>query len=81
MDFALCPDDGPPRLIRYDLKGDALVSVLTRSSNLLRVNRTLYDALSALNQSLVLRTQEPLLWFNDGDPTREPHDPAIPAAA
>lgn len=60
MTFALCPDNGPPRLWRF-VEDDALteagiVSMLYEASNLLVVNRPLFDRLSEMNRHMVLHT-------------------------
>lgn len=62
MDFALCPDNGPPRLLRFDLEGDGVVSILYPEENLLRINKRLFDQLDENDQSRVLKTREKILW-------------------
>lgn len=60
--FALCPDNGPPRLWRY-VDDDAtmnemcLVAVLYKQENILLINRKLFDELPELQRHMVLRTQ------------------------
>jgi hypothetical protein len=60
MTFALCPDNGPPRLWRFvedDVMTAAhMVSMLDAQHNILLINRSLFDKLSELNQHMVLRT-------------------------
>jgi hypothetical protein len=65
MGFALCPDEGPPRLWRFveegsvqsvAMSGEKIVSLLDKKQNLLLVNRPLYDQLGELNRHMVLRT-------------------------
>jgi hypothetical protein len=67
MDFALCPDTGPPRLLRFDLEGDGVVSILDAEQNLLRINKRLFDQLDANDQARVLRTREQVLWAGSPD--------------
>ena len=65
----LCPDKGPPRLLR--LVGPAAfsflnyVSVLDRENNLLRVRQDWWDENSKQAQELVLRTEEYILTEDD----------------
>jgi hypothetical protein len=60
MPYALCPDDGLPRLWRFvddDIMTAAnMVSLLDKEKNLLIINRQLYERLSELNRHMVLRT-------------------------
>jgi len=66
-DFALVPDNGPPRLIRYDLPWSDydLVAVLEIDQNLLRINREIYDKLSAFQQHMVLLCRKEFLYIGD----------------
>lgn len=61
MAFAFAPDDGLPRLIRYvehgTLPADDLICIYDKSKNLLIVDRKNFDALSKIEQHIVLRTQ------------------------
>jgi hypothetical protein len=60
MMFALCPDNGPPRLWRFVedeiMTAAHMVSMLDKQANTLLINRPLFDQLSELNQHMVLRT-------------------------
>ena len=60
MGFALCPDEGPPRLWRFVdddiMTAASMVSMLDKRQNLLIVNKPLYDQLGELNQHMLLRT-------------------------
>lgn len=64
MSFALCPDDGLPRLWRFvedeTMTTDNVVSILDSDQNLLVINRTLFDKLGEHEQHIVLRTQHHL---------------------
>lgn len=64
MSFALCPDDGLPRLWRFvedeTMTKDSVVSILDSGQNLLVINRTLFDKLGEHEQHIVLRTQHHL---------------------
>lgn len=61
-DFSFCPDDGPPRLIRFgQLPGNDWVSMWSPSSNTLFVDRGLYDSLSTMDQHIVLKSRDALI--------------------
>ena len=66
-DTVLCPTDGLPRLIRYDLPDNDVdcVSVLNIEQNLLRVNRILFDMLTEVQQNRVILTRKQYLYRND----------------
>jgi hypothetical protein len=66
-DFALCPEEGYPRLIRFNLPnvGTGCVSQLDIEQNLLRVCKELYDECNNMQQNRVLMTKEPLLYMTD----------------
>ncbi len=66
-DTVLCPKDGLPRLIRYDLPDNDIdcVSVLNTEQNLLRVNRVLFDMLTEMQQNWVIKTRKQYLYRND----------------
>lgn len=59
MPYALCPDDGPPRLWRF-VNGGSLpndvVSMLDKKQNLLLINKNLFDQLGELEKHEILRT-------------------------
>jgi len=62
MAFALCPDNGLPRLWRFvdddrTMTEGNIVSVLHKNENCLIINRVLFDKLPAMSQHIVLRTQ------------------------
>jgi len=65
--FAFCPDNGPSRLIRYDLPWSdfGLVAALDFDQNLLRVCRELYDELSEMQQHIVLKTRDEFTYLKD----------------
>jgi len=66
-DFALCPDNGPPRLIRYDLPWSdfGLICALDFETNLLRVCREYYDVLTDNQRHQVLLTRREFLYVRD----------------
>jgi hypothetical protein len=63
-DFAFNPDTGPPRLIRYvdsSMLPPGVVCDFDSDTNLLRVNRELYNKLDDVGQHQVLRTRQPAI--------------------
>jgi len=66
-DFALCPENGYPRLIRYDLPWSefGLVSALDFEKNLLRVCKELYDKLDDAKQNMVLKTRKEFVYLHE----------------
>ena len=60
MAFALCPDGGPPRLWRFvddeTMSAARMVTLLDAETNLLIINRPLFDQLAELDKHQVLRT-------------------------
>jgi hypothetical protein len=60
MTFALCPDDGLPRLWRFvdddTMTTAKLVALLDAKQNLLIINRPLFDQLGEMDRHQVLRT-------------------------
>jgi len=55
----LCPDDGPPRLIRFvtsEVLPSNVVSYLDESKNLLRINKDIYDTLDVSVQHRIQKT-------------------------
>ncbi len=62
--FALCPDDAPPRVIRYGtLPQRGMVAIYDAKQNLLLIDQADFDLLHGFDQELVLRTQEPVLFI------------------
>jgi hypothetical protein len=60
-DFALVPDDGPPRIIRFVGQGVlpvGWVSTLIVERNLLYVDRARFELLTSTQQEAVYRTHE-----------------------
>jgi hypothetical protein len=57
MAFALVPDDGPPRLIRFTTLGPQVLCELDSEKNLLLIDKAKYERLSPEDQHLVLRSQ------------------------
>lgn len=62
--FALCPDNGPPRLWRYVDEplgwghgGLPIVSIFHEDQNILKIDRVALAQLPELEQHRVLRTQ------------------------
>jgi hypothetical protein len=62
MDFTLCPNTGPPRIIRFvEYLGKAgLVAMVSPVQNVLLVNKEIYDTLDDLGKQLVLTAREPM---------------------
>jgi len=60
MPFALCPDNGPPRLWRFvaddNMTAARLVALLDAKQNLLIINKPLFEQLGETDQHQVLRT-------------------------
>jgi hypothetical protein len=60
MGFALCPDEGPPRLWRYtdddQMTSGRMVSMLDAKRNILLINKPLFDQLGELDKHRLLRT-------------------------
>ena len=55
----LCPDNGPPRLIRFvtsEVLPSNVVSYLDGSKNLLRINKDIYDTLDVSVQYRIQKT-------------------------
>jgi hypothetical protein len=59
-DFALTPDDGPPRILRFAGAGDMptgnTLCVLDEANNVLTINKVLFDRLPRMEQHQVERT-------------------------
>lgn len=65
MDFAFCPDEGYPRLMRY-VSSEAMptpntITTLDREQNVLVINKPIFDRLMELDRHRVLRTQKDIL--------------------
>ncbi len=65
MTYALCPDNGPPRLWRFVAAGELgyeggrpIVTILLHKDNLLLIDKELYDKQGELQQHMLLRTQD-----------------------
>lgn len=60
MGFALCPDNGPPRLWRFVdddiLTAGRIAAMLDAEQNLLIVNRPVFDTMTEQDQHITLRT-------------------------
>lgn len=70
MTFALCPDDGPPRLWRYVDEplgwghgGLPIVAALL-DHNILKIDRVALEQLGELEQHMALRTQANFVYAN-----------------
>lgn len=57
MPFALVPDEGPPRLIRFTTLSNNMLSILDTEKNLLMIDRDRFDTLPPDEQHMLLRTQ------------------------
>lgn len=57
MSFTLCPEGGPPRLIRFEALPDGFVAKLNAEQNVLRIDPEYYDALTETEQNQILRTR------------------------
>lgn len=60
-DFAICPKDGPPRLFRFDIEDDNVLSELDPETNVLHINRYLYDKLPEHLKQEVYKTRALML--------------------
>lgn len=83
MAFAMCPDDGLPRIYRYlpRLLGPNIVSYLDAENNILRISRENFDKLSPMDKHQVLRTHQPTLEIipqEHGYPLLHPNPRAYP---
>ena len=60
MSFAICPDEGYPRIWRYvdssAMPYPDIVATLDRAQNVLVINKPVFDRLDELSQIRVLRT-------------------------
>lgn len=71
MAFALCPDNGPPRLWRFvdsslgwGVAGLPVVSILQRDENVLKIDRVAFEQLGELERHMVLRTHSTFVYAN-----------------
>jgi hypothetical protein len=64
MDFAICPTGGLPRLFRFDITDDRILSELDAEQNLLRINPYLFERLDEHLQKEVFKTQAKVLTVN-----------------
>jgi hypothetical protein len=61
MTFALCPDDGYPRLWRFVAPGvlpENMLCELNKAQNLLVIDKEQFDRLIEMDQHRVLRTHD-----------------------
>lgn len=59
MSFAICPDDGPPRLWRFVAPGvlpPEVIATLDVEMNLLTIDKELFEQLSEMDRHMLLRT-------------------------
>lgn len=61
MPFALVPDEGPPRLIRFTTLSNDMLSILDTEKNLLMIDRERFQKLAADDQHMLLRTQQKVI--------------------
>lgn len=61
MGFAFCPNDRPPRVIRFTTLPGKTLAEYDEENNLLLVDRAKYAELTADEKHMVLRTQRPTL--------------------
>lgn len=63
MGFALCPDDGPPRIWRFveagslGYSGGRPIVAMLLPGNILKIDKELYDQLFETDRHRLLRTQ------------------------
>lgn len=61
MSFALVPDDGPHRVVRFvdqdKMPDDRTIAILDRNTNVLLIERHLFEQLSPAQQSELVKTQ------------------------
>lgn len=68
MAFAMCPEGGLPRVIRFCYLGSNTVAMLHTETNLLLVDRTNYDRLEPADQELVFKTHSALIVLEETKP-------------
>lgn len=62
MTYAMCPDNGLPRLYRRTcLAAEGLICKLDREQNILFIDPVQFDLLTKTEQHIVLRTQRPYI--------------------
>ena len=69
MGFALCPDDGPPRIWRYVGPGvlqPGLLCDLDIARNILTIDKERFDALPEIDRHMVLRTHGSITYSLSG---------------
>ena len=86
MTYAMCPDDGLPRLYRRvpraALPAANLICALDRKQNILLIDGDRFDALSKTEQHIVLRTQRAFVEAGDVlDTPSFPYSPQVSEAA
>lgn len=65
MTFAICPEGGLPRLFRFDITDDRILSELDEEHNLLRINRYLFDQLLEHQQHEVFKTHAKVITISN----------------
>jgi hypothetical protein len=68
MDFALCPDQGPPRLIRFlnDMPADVVAMRDPKDgSNIVFINKQIYDLLDGPDQNRALTLRSAVLLITE----------------
>lgn len=61
MNFAICPEGGLPRLFRFDIDDDRILSELDVTNNILHINRYLFGMLYDYQQQEVFKTHSKIL--------------------
>jgi hypothetical protein len=67
MTFTLCPETGPPRVIRFvECIGRGLLAVYYPEKNVLSIDKVLYDTLSDIDKQRVLTTRHDIesVWID-----------------
>jgi hypothetical protein len=69
VNFALCPDGGVPRLIRFvaarDMPADNVVATLDPNTNVLRIDQEVYFLMDPVQQHILIRTLKPITLMDD----------------
>lgn len=76
MAFAMCPDDGLPRLFRKVEPGvlpDNLICRLDKEMNILEIDRERFEQLGKIDQHMMLRTQRAFTFASEFPQFRDPH--------